>query len=283
MNHQVCVILKNLNKMKKIIISLTLLLAFSSALNAQLFGKKEQIEILNHEVDSLKTILFELEKNLAQEKEKNLSLLSSKERLEISLENIELENLTLKNEKEEQIKVINKLRKVNDSLFIAAENTILPVSIEEVVKVVNYDGVTKELNVSQVSILNEPELSKQINEEICLYTNLVNYYEEKYEHECSMGFYSFLNKLNNDQINHLKTSYRPIPEFGGTWLQVESTNKTNLYYVKVKILDGVYGGTDGNCEYTYSVLINLDPQNKGYSINNTEFRCIRPHKDRGNC
>lgn len=226
---------------------------------AQTFGKKGQIETLNHEVDSLKTLILELEKSLAQEKENNLTLLSSNEK-------VESENLILKSEKEEQINLNERLRKINDSLFIAVENTTLPVSIEEVVKEVKYEGITEEFSVSQVSILNEPELSKQINEEICLYTNLVSFHIEQYDVECPMSFETFLDQLNSAQLKQLKSYYRPIPEIGGASLNIVPTLYKNTIGVEIDISNENYDS------YIYRININLNPQEKGYFITYEGFK-----------
>lgn len=255
--------------------SILFMFAFSNLINAQVFGKKDQIENLNSTVDSLKSIIFELEKNIAKEKEKSLALVSSKEKLESSLEKVESENLTLKNEKEEQIDVNKKLRKVNDSLFIAVENTILPVSIEEVKKVVNYDGYDQEFSVPHVNIQNEEELAQKINEEICLYTNLVSFYVERYEHQCSMGFWSLLDQLNEAQLKKLKTYVRPIPELIGAKIKVIAINNKDQYKLELIIYDEEWA------MYTYTIEIDLRSKEKDYSINNSGY--FKPHEDRGNC
>ena len=244
---------------------------------SQVFGKKEKIENLNNQNDSLLSVANEFEnqlknsvlevQDLKKELEQEKMLIKESESKNKDLTK-NLNQMNLKNEK--LLKQQDSLRRVIDqdkNKFVISEKAKTFIDKEQ--------GYEIEDKIPYIKIADFPELEKNVNEEICLYINLSLFYPQHFEQQCLMGFYSTIQNLRKSQLDELKKFNQSLPQLGEAELLIVPTNNSMKQELELRIKD------ENHNIYIYSINIDFASDDNKFSVFTKNF--LQPHPDKGNC
>jgi hypothetical protein len=261
--------------------SLIVLLSLIIACSAFSQSKKEQIETLTFQMDSLQRVIF---KERATTKEKVGELEVEISVLIIEKEGIQKELSQLKSElietRSNLLDVQNENEQLNSAYAEIQKECKELVFITNRSEIIDWNGDKMEFSYPYIEIPSNPFLEQKINQDVCLYTNLFWHYRSKYNYTGDMGFHELIRSLSSSKLDNLKSKFLGYTDQSSQRLSMDLINSSdkNLIHLLITISGESPNSIIGQISFSLSINLN-DKESKNFYIS-TKY--MEAHPDRGN-